>query len=419
MLAGGRLVEQVEKSRFWHTAFVDSTQALRRLVDQSAALGRELTEQIWQHLRGYESAWMEAEELSAMVTSNVHTLLSAVAEGRRPEGDELEPAVRLGERRAAQGVPIEDVLQSWHTAERVLAARLVEATGPQLLAGRRAVERLAVAVDTLSNATVESYRRTQAAATGEYGPDSVDLVSRLAAGEPLAAPEVERQAAMIGVDVGRPHRALVLAIGRTDAVGLARAHRVLLEHVQPHVHGRVMTGYHRGMVVLIAEDSAGLPAALDRAALRTELPLPTVIGVGDPRHRLGEIGASCREALAAAEVSVIVGRRRITAYYVDVLPEVLLRDNPVTARRLVDARLGALLDHPHLLETLVSFLDEGLSLRATAKALHIHENTASYRVRRILELLDVAEPAALVRVDLLLALLAHRLNTANGTASLA
>jgi hypothetical protein len=405
-------VEQVESAGFLHTVLVDTPQDVRRLLDQSAALGQELTEQIWQHLPGYEAGWMEAEELSAMVTSNVHTLLSAVAADRRPEGAELEPAIRLGERRAAQGIPLEAMLRSWHTAERVLAARLIEATTPDVLAGHRAVERLAVAVDTLSDASVESYRRTQAAATGEHGT-AVNLVSRLAAGEALAAPEVERQAAMIGVEVGRPHRALVLAIGRTDAAGMSRAHRVLLEHAQPHSHSRVMTGYHRGMLVVIAGASGGLPAALDRAVRRTELPLPAVLGVGDPRPRLGEIAASCREAVAAAEVSVLVGRRRTTAYFEDVLPEVLLRDNPVTARRLVTARLGGLLDRPPLLETLVAYLESGLSLRATAKALRVHENTASYRLRRILDLLDVARPAALVRADLQLALLAHKLTTAD------
>jgi hypothetical protein len=189
---------------------VDVPQTARRLLEESEALGRELTDQIWQHLPGYESAWMEAEELSEMVASNVHTLFSAVLADRRPEGAELEPAIRLGERRAAQDVPLEAVLRSWHTAERVLAARLVYAYGHDMQAGRRVTERLAVAVDTLTGASVASYRRAQAAATGESGQESIDLVSRLAAGEPLAAVEVERQAAMTGVDVGRPHRALVL-----------------------------------------------------------------------------------------------------------------------------------------------------------------------------------------------------------------
>ena len=49
--------------------------------------------------------------------------------------------------------------------------------------------------------------------------------------------------------------------------------------------------------------------------------------------------------MAAAEVSV-TGRERPVAYLAAVLPEVLLRDNPVTARRLVPADvLLALLAH--------------------------------------------------------------------------
>src|SRR3981081_2812117 len=148
MVTTTRFVEQVERPGLHHAGLVNMPQAARRLLEESDALGRELTEQIWQHLPGYESAWMEAEELSEMVASNVHTLLSAVLAGRRPGAAELEPAIRLGERRAAQGVPLEAVLRSWHTAERVLSGRLVEAYSPDVVAGRRAAERLAVAVDT-------------------------------------------------------------------------------------------------------------------------------------------------------------------------------------------------------------------------------------------------------------------------------
>lgn len=380
-----------------------------RLVDDADELARELTDLIWQHLPGYESAWMRADELSGVVGRNVRTLLVAVIESRRPAGDELEQAVRLGERRAAQGVPLEAVLRSWHTAERLLAGRIAEATAADPAAGRRVVDRLAAATDVLIDASVESYRATQAAATAGHGQDAVDLVSRLAAGEALAPAEVERQAALIGIDVGRPHRGLVLAVGRPDATELARAHRVLLEHVGPHARGRVMTGYLRGRVVLIAEDSEGLGPALARAAQRPELPLPSVIGVGDPRARLGEIGASCREAVAATEVSLAVGRSRTTAHYADVLPGVLLRDNPVTARRLVRARLGPLLGKPVLLDTLRAYLDEGLSVRATAIRLGVHENTAAYRLGRVRDLLGLPDAAAFLRADLPLALLAHRL----------
>jgi sugar diacid utilization regulator len=46
--------------------------------------------------------------------------------------------------------------------------------------------------------------------------------------------------------------------------------------------------------------------------------------------------------------------------------------------------------------------------------LRIHENTASYRLQRLLELLGAENPAALVRADLLLALLAQRLTADDG-----
>ncbi|MGH3371622.1 MAG: PucR family transcriptional regulator, partial [Nocardioidaceae bacterium] len=139
--------------------------------------------------------------------------------------------------------------------------------------------------------------------------------------------------------------------------------------------------------------------ALNRSGMPEEL----VIGLGDPRARLGDSAASCREALAALDVGVRLRMHRSVVAYRGLMPEVLIAANPLTARNIVASALGPLLSHDSLLETLTTYLDSGLSTRSTASRLHVHENTVAYRLRRITELLHLSSPAQLARLDILMA----------------
>lgn len=61
---------------------------------------------------------------------------------------------------------------------------------------------------------------------------------------------------------------------------------------------------------------------------------------------------------------------------------------PDGLRRLADRRLGALEEHDRtrageLVHTLRAWLGTGCSTTATARALHLHPHTVSYRLRRV------------------------------------
>ncbi|MGI8768215.1 MAG: PucR family transcriptional regulator, partial [Propionibacteriaceae bacterium] len=62
-----------------------------------------------------------------------------------------------------------------------------------------------------------------------------------------------------------------------------------------------------------------------------------------------------------------------------------------------------------LLETLVSFLDSGSSVEATARALFVHANTVRYRLKRIHEVTGYSPLAARDAYALRLALTLGRL----------
>lgn len=384
---------------------MDLTQRAQELLGSVEQLAGSLIAAVWEHLPGYEPSRMDREDLAAVVEPNLRTMLTAFAENRRPTGDELRSAHSLGERRAVQGVPIEGMLASWRAAERVLLVQLLggwPTVSPHELSTTS--RRLAAVVDTLAEASTAAYRTTRTEMASHLEHVETDLVSRLASGEPLDPQEVEHRAQLIGVDTQRPHRAMAVALGGgNDPVALGRAYRLLLDHLRHQLGGRIMSGSHRGTLLALFPETPEAVTRLDAALNRSGMPEELVIGLGDPRARLGDSAASCREALAALDVGVRLRMHRSVVAYRGLMPEVLIAANPLTARNIVASALGPLLSHDSLLETLTTYLDSGLSTRSTASRLHVHENTVAYRLRRITELLHLSSPAQLARLDILMA----------------
>ena len=68
------------------------------------------------------------------------------------------------------------------------------------------------------------------------------------------------------------------------------------------------------------------------------------------------------------------------------LPEVLLVRQPQLSDEISRTRLGALEDHPHLIDTVRALVRNNLSQSAVARELYIHLNTVSQRLKRVREL---------------------------------
>ncbi|PZG48884.1 hypothetical protein C1I98_12100 [Spongiactinospora gelatinilytica] len=390
---------------------MDLAQRAQVLHQQADEIAATLVSAVWGHLPGYDDARMDVEDLSNVVALNVRALLTAVAARRLPRGEELAPAAALGQRRAIQGVPVEGVVASWHAAERELLERFAAAGPPLDTVGLIDLShRLASATDTLAEASIDAYRTTRTESAGHLDQIATDLVSRLAGGEPLDPADVEERARLVGVPAQVPHRAA--AIGpppNAGALALTRAQRIILDAVTPRLRSRLLVGARGSTLLLVLADSPGIADAFARAATRPGVPEGLVIGLGEPRPRLGEAGGSCREAMSALEAGLRMRADRVVVPFERVVPEVLLLGNPLDARLLADTILRPLRPSPALIETLRVFLAAGLSTRITAQRLSIHENTVSYRIRRILTLLGAGSAAELVRPDILLALRAEEL----------
>jgi hypothetical protein len=114
---------------------------------------------------------------------------------------------------------------------------------------------------------------------------------------------------------------------------------------------------------------------------------PGPVVVGPPVEHLMDTVASTREALSGyrAVVGWPEAPRPVSAH--DLLPERALNGDGHARRSLARELHDPLQDAGGgLLQTLVVFLDQGLSVEATARALFVHANTVRYRLRRVHEI---------------------------------
>jgi hypothetical protein len=384
---------------------VDSAERARALAGDIEEMAESLGRSLWDKVPGYEVTALDRAELISAIRASVRVVLACLAEGRLPNESELEPARTLGERRAVQGVPIESVVGSWHSAERFFIERLL-GVGDNLSAAevRETNQRVAQVIDRMTEKASSAYNDIRGEVQPQFSQASADIVSSLVGTEHLEPGEIERRARLIGAEPELPHRVVALGTQRADGLMLTKARRLVAESLRPHTVGRVLAGSHQGYQLLVVTDHADMVAVVQRAMRHSALPGNLSAGLGEPRPRLAEASGSAREAISALQVALILDLP--IARFEEVVPEVLLRENPASARAMVRAVLGPV-DHGDLIETLQTFLSSGLSVRATARQLQVHENTVSYRVKRILEAMGVSSANDLVRPDIQLALRAR------------
>jgi DNA-binding PucR family transcriptional regulator len=108
--------------------------------------------------------------------------------------------------------------------------------------------------------------------------------------------------------------------------------------------------------------------------------------VGPPVEHLMDAASSTREALAAYRAAAGWPEAPRPVAADDLLPERALSGDGHARRALARGIYEPLLAAGGgLLETLVTFLDQGLSVEAAARTLFVHANTVRYRLRRIHE----------------------------------
>ena len=372
------------------------------LEAESGALADRAVERIRNRLPEFRR--LPRATLRHAVVGNIGRALAALHDGRMPTPQELEGSAAVGRERAEQGVRLDVVLHAYRFTVSTVWDRLVE-----LARERRA-----------DVGTVLAFSQT----LWRWADAVMDVVA-------TAHREVELQLAR---EEQQRRDAFVLAVltGTIDATELGHdsaAHGLdpEREYVPFRARARSPDGANRGLsrrVALALAGDDGLVTGLDSdiVGIRARPPEPiggVVAGLGPPA-RLAALPGAFALAGRALQTALAFGQEGVfTLSDLSIRPAILVDEalgDAFVARYLEPlgalGRLGADLE-----TTLRAWLDHGMRVDETARALYVHPNTLRHRLRRFEEVTnaDLRRPADLM--ELWWALERRRLGNGAGPAA--
>jgi hypothetical protein len=337
------------------------------LLAEHEEISRRVREVLQAELPAYRSLPLAA--LDADVRIEVERVLGSARAGRSAVSEqEFAELVAVGEARAQQGVPVDDMLRAWRIGVQVVVSQARE-VGKRL--GVSSEQVLEFVESTLAWADVAMVTTASAHRRAELELALADQERRVAFVRDalfgaLAPAELRIQAEAHSLD---PARDYVAVRARPSADGTMRELERALGFHEAAQH-------RRGLSALVDGDLAGFLCEAPRAEV------DGVVGVGPPRplERLAESYRLAARALVAAHACGMTG--------VHDVPSLGLR-----AAVAADADVGdALRAHylapltSELAETLRAYLACEMHVERTAERLFVHQNTVRYRLARFEEL---------------------------------
>lgn len=316
--------------------------------------------------------------------------------GRGP-GREVYRELGRGEQRV--GRTLDSLQAAYRVGARVAWRRIAEA-------GQRAklepepltlmADAIFAYIDELSADSVEGYAEAQAAVEDLRRQRRQELVTLLLREPPAAPADVKAAAAAAGWKL--PRQLAVGACSNDDLTTIARG--VPVEAMVTVVDGT-------GCIVVPDPASPGRREELERLAAKATLAL----GPPTEPSEAGRSWGLATALLRAAEAGVIAGNGLLRAE--DHLADLLLAGNPTVTALLAARRLAPLEGltkraRERMRETALAYVRHHGNAVAMAAELHVHPQTARYRLTRLRELFgdDLDDPD--VRFELEIALRASR-----------
>ena len=320
---------------------------------------------------------------------------------RDPEAPrEREVYVALGRGELRQGRTLDSLQSAYRVGARV-AWRRVAAAARQAGLDAESLSLLAEAIfayiDELSADSVEGYAQAQSEREGERQRRRRDLVALLLRDPP--AEEADVRTAVKAAGWRLPRAAAALACAEADLRRLAR-------RLPPDAITAVVDGDGCALV----PDPAG-PGRGEAVAAAAD-GIVAGLGPGGERQALAASWALARSALRAAEAGAVAADELAVAD--DQLVTLLLLERRDLVERIAERRLAPLRAltpkaRARMEETALAYVRHRGNAAAMARALHVHAQTARYRLARLRELLGDALDDPDARLELELALRAGRL----------
>jgi PucR-like helix-turn-helix protein len=331
---------------------------------------RAISQEVPEYARPFEGAF--GHGVRTGVTQALQRFLALMREPGEPDPAQSRVYIALGRQELRAGRTLDALQSAYRVGARVAWRRIADVSAD---AGfdhdviTRLAEAIFAYIDELSAESVEGYARAQSELAGERERLQNALVAALLRAAP--APEVAALAEQLSWTV--PRAAAALACRAHDAPGLAG-------RLGPEVVATVVEG--AGCLVVPDATGPGRAAAIRAAAGER----PAALGPELPLARLPE---SWR--LAAATLG-LRGDARGVASADEHLSELLVAEGALVVERIARRRLAAFEEltpkaRERMLATALAFVQQQGNAAGMARALHIHPQTARYRINGLRKLL--------------------------------
>lgn len=313
---------------------------------------------------------LDTAALRAVVARNHEAILTGLMRGRRPRpSDATEIFADTGATRARQGVATSDMLAAWRIGQEslyLLASTLV-GEGPRRDQQLREFLEMEISwVDFAMLAAADGHRQAELALAREREHAQANLLRRMLAGA-IAPAELRMALLPLGLDPDAAYRAVRSC--PTPSHGIHDIERELGLDVPPAAA--------QGLVALIDGDLCGFVRDLPKASVSTPVGVsaPTPLPEFKSAFRLATRAFDTARALGAVGVFDLemLGIQAAIASDADV--------GDVLRRRYVDGFTGVT-GGDVILNSVERFLENDLSVDATARELGVHSNTVRQRLSR-------------------------------------
>ncbi len=356
------------------------------LVDDGATIGRRVRAAMQEQLPAYHG--VAAETLDRDVCGEVKRVLTSARMGREAVDDrELAPLAAIGEARAMQGVPVDEMLRAWRIGVEVtvghareVGRRLGVADGEVL----EFVQSVLAWSDVAMVMSAGAHREAELERAGHEKEHRATFVNGVLLGS-LAPAEVRVQAAAYGLDTGIEY---VAVRGRsTDECGRGRLERALGFHEAVQ--------HRRGLAAAIGGDLAGFLLEPPRGGIDGP------VGVGPPRP-LDRLADSFRLATRALDAAAGFGMTGVHDLAGLGLLAAVAADSDVgdaLCARYLEPLVGSG-SAAEVVASLRVYFACGMHVERAAERLFVHQNTVRYRISRFEELTgaNLREPAVAFEV---------------------
>lgn len=355
----------------------DITRVCARVEQDLDGLVERLVARIRERVPAY--AVVAYEDQYGYIRAEFATMLDCLARGASLPEQLVVETRELGKRRAQQGVTLQDVVQSYHLGLKAIWSGLVEHggdAGPALLdASSYLWDNVHVLTSAVADGHSEATRSAQAVRAGlRYRV--LEALSRWPSATP---PDLEGLANRLGCDPAGRFTAVVAPAtgwGELDVQSLQSD----LERGR-HAPGRPDLAHCSRVGDLVVTLTQGRSTASVEKSLHRRLSA-TQVGVGMTRRGLAGAAASIQDARLAVRTA---GAGEVV-HFEAAWTTALLAAHPEQSEPLLAGGVDVAREQTHLAAAVQAYADNGFSVSAAARALHLHANSVTYRLERWQEL---------------------------------